>query len=243
MSGSETIRTHRSRACSRALSMLAGGVLASLGMVFVPGICPATETTLHLALSVDRLTFRLAGDGGAPWILQHSRDGRAWADLLYVEPANDGDEPVAAVEWSALPEPAAASSWFRAVLLEKEDPVIRDLLAARGSWRSSGFDRYRYGLRWNWSFFAWHGEITVVDGKVVHSETIAAFPGQIEPPELLTIDGWFDKVAHARHRGAEIIEVKWHPQFGFPSSGFIDVSTLIADEEESWAIDSFSPMR
>ena len=64
-----------------------------------------------------------------------------------------------------------------------------------------------------------------------------------EPPVLLTIDGWFDLIENARARGAETIDVTWDADFGFPADGFIDESTLIADEEISWSIPSLTPLR
>lgn len=161
---------------------------------------------------------------------------------MFFDREGDGKEPRAEIPREAIPGRGAEPALFRAIRLEKEDPEHREYLAARARWRTSPVGRYRYEVRWNWSFFSLHGTVTVVDGHVTASETIMSFPMEIEPPALLTIDGWFDKVADARARDAEIIDVDWHPEFGVPSTGFIDLSRLIADEEQSWTIDSFTPL-
>ncbi|MEZ5326644.1 MAG: DUF6174 domain-containing protein [Verrucomicrobiales bacterium] len=187
--------------------------------------------------SADRLTFHVDADEGAAafWVLQQSLDGKSWEDLLFL------DEGTAEVSWGSLR--GSRSALFRAIGLEKDDTALREFLAARQQWRSGGFDRYRYDVRWNWSFFSWYGTLTVVDREVIASEKILAFPEEIGPLELLTIDGWFEKIAAARTNDAETIDVTWDSDFGFPASGFIDFSALIADEEQSWTIDSFSPLR
>jgi len=132
---------------------------------------------------------------------------------------------------------------FRAVQLEGEDRFYRDFLTARARWESTGFTSYVYEVTWNWSFFSWHGNVTVLDGEVTETETISSFPKGIGPLDELTIDGWFEKIARARAQGAEDIQVTWHPDLGYPVTGFIDVSVQIADEEQSWTIHSLTPFR
>ncbi|MCB1100407.1 MAG: hypothetical protein KDN22_32885 [Verrucomicrobiae bacterium] len=205
--------------------------------ISVPYVSAASEAALHVESSADRLTFHVDADEGAAafWVLQQSLDGKSWQDLLFL------DEGTAEVSWGSLR--GSRSALFRAIGLEKDDTALREFLAARQQWRSGGFDRYRYDVRWNWSFFSWYGTLTVVDREVIASEKILSFPEEIGPLELLTIDGWFEKIAAARTNDAETIDVTWDSDFGFPASGFIDFSALIADEEQSWTIDSFSPLR
>ncbi len=35
-----------------------------------------------------------------------------------------------------------------------------------------------------------------------------------------------------------VIQVTWHPEFGYPTSVYIDQSRMIADEEQWWTIES-----
>jgi hypothetical protein len=239
-------RLHRLLIHRLAAPRLATAVMVIGAITAIPCAYAEKDVALHLDLSADGLTFRLVGDGGdSPWVLQHSQDGKVWEDLLFLDRKEDGSGPGVEVALSALPGRAVGSALFRAVRLKDDDPARRDALAARSRWRLSGFgrDRYRYEIRWQFSFFFWHRTVTVVDDEVVSSETIESQPPWAEAPELPTIDDLFDKIADARASDADTIEVSWHPEFGFPSSGFIDLSLLIADEEQSWTIESFSPLR
>lgn len=212
--------------------------------LFVPPCAIAEmEATLRVDLAAEKLTFHLDGEAGvAPWVLQHSHEGIAWADLMLFESTGNESEPRAEVAQDTLPEGSAGLALFRAIQREKEEPEEREFREARTRWGNASLGGYRYEVRSNWSFFTWHGTVTVVDGEVAFSEKIMSFPEDIEPFELLTIDGFFDKVATAKAQGAEIVDVTWHPEFGYPESGFIDISTLIADEEQSWTILSLSPL-
>ena len=220
--------------------------LANFAILAFLAIAPAsaeTEATLQMEWSADKLTFRLAGDVGTnPWVLQHSVDGKVWEDVIFLR--GEENAPSATIAPSELPLRGERSALFRATQLERDDPDYREFLDARALWRTSSISAissYRYELRWNFSFFLWHGTATVANGKVTEFETIELLPSFAEAPEVPTIDDLFDKIADARARDAATIEVTWHPEFGFPSSAFIDLSLLIADEEQGWTIKSFSP--
>ena len=213
-------------------------------IITLPCAMAEMEATLRVDLAAEKLTFHLDGEAGEdPWMLQHSHEGIAWADLMPFESTGDESELKAEVAQDSLPEGSAGLALFRAIQHEKEEPEERESREARTRWRNASLGGYRYEVRSNWSFFTWHGTVTVVDGEVTSSEKIMSFPEDIEPFELLTIDGFFDKVSTAKAQGAEKVEVTWHPEFGYPASGFIDISTLIADEEQSWTILSLSPLK
>jgi trimeric autotransporter adhesin len=202
-----------------------------------------SEATLRVDLAAEKLTFYLVGDAGElPWVLQHSQDGIAWEDLIPLESIGNESGPTVEVALSSLPESRAELGLFRAIQRDDVEPEEREFREARTRWENASLGSYRYEVRSNWSFFTWHGTVTVIDGEVTASEKIMAFPEDIEPLELLTIDGFFDKVANAKADGAEVVDVTWHPELGYPESGFIDISMLIADEEQSWTILSLSPL-
>ena len=235
-----------SRVCPRRSSPSLMAVGRGLLLAWLSATLSQAELqpTLNLDLSAGRLTFDLVGDVGSdPWILQHSVDGKAWRDLVFLERDGGLSVPGVELDLKALPEGRTRSAMFRAVQLAAEDPFYREFLAARARWEAARLASYHYELRWNWSRLFWHGNLTVIDDEVASSEAISSFPEGIGPLDLLTIDGWFDKIADARAQGAEMIEVRWHPELGYPESGFIDVSLLIADEEQSWTIRSLALLR
>lgn len=221
-------------------------IAAMVGLLLAVVPCSDAEpvTELRVGMSAERLMFQLADDGGVlPWVLQSSRDGRKWRDLAFMERAKGGGGPAAELDRAVLPGSDLRTMLFRAVRLEGDDPFLREFLAARARWNAAGYSGYRYELRWNWSMFSWDGRLTVRDGVAVSAETVFSYPEGLDPLAMLSIDGWFDKIADARAQGAEVIEVEWHPELGYPMSGFIDVSTLIADEEQSWTIRSVAALR
>lgn len=198
-----------------------------------------SDASLRFEQTAEELAFRLSGSADSPpWVLQHSGDGQDWHDLAVLERAKGTDEFSANISRCLLPDPQAESAYFRAVRIEDDDPFLRNYLAALAQWRSSKIASYSYELSWNWSFFSWHGLITVTNGEVTSSEKIMSFPDELEPLALLTIDDWFDRIARARAQNAEIIDITWDPDTGYPAKGFIDLSQLIADEEEGWMIES-----
>ena len=239
--------TPSSRALARHHTPVASAVLAALlaAVTTIPCSRADTEALLHIEARADGFAFRLAGaEGGAPWLLQHSLDGRAWEDLLFLDgKADGGGQPAVEVRLGILEEPDAHRGFFRAVQLEQDDPLLRRLLAERARWRLSGFDSYQYRLRQNFGWISWLGIVTVRNREVAAFETIDLQPPVVEPPEAPTIEDLFGRIADAIARDAEMIDVTWHPDFGYPSSCYIDFSTLIADEEQGWTIDEFTPSR
>jgi len=201
------------------------------------------EAILQMVARADGFAFDLLGaEGSAPWLLQHSRDGRGWEDLIFLEGTAGGRAvPGVEVRRGALPVRDARRGFFRAVQLASDEPLRRRYLEERVRWRLSGFDRYQYQLRQNFGSISWLGAVVVVDDEVASFETIELQPPEVEVPEVPTIDRLFDRIADAIARDAESIEVTWHPEFGFPSSCYIDYFAFLADEEQGWTIDAFTP--
>ncbi len=209
-------------------------LITTVTLLLVSKTKGSTDSALRITRSADQLSFVLHGGGETTdsqrWMLQFSTDGKTWTNLQAFDvDANNGTHH-AKLAWE--------NTLTHTMRLFRAAQVDTDALSvARAKWRASGLDHYRYELRWQWSFFSWHGTVTVENGEVTASQTILALPEFIEdPPGLLTIDDWFDKVSSAQERDVEILEVTWHPDYGYPATGFIDESQLIADEEQSWQI-------
>ena len=207
---------------------------------------PADEgVALRINWDGDEFSFRVAGeDGLGEWLLQFSWDGSDWQDLLFLERGVEtGAVPGVQVSPAALPVPNAERGLFRVVEYPEADGFYREYLAARSRWRASGVTSYRYGFRWSTMIF-WDGSIEVIGGEVASYDRLEAFPPFFEePPMYRTIEGLFDRIADARARNADSIEVRWDPEFGYPRSAAIDQSLLIADEEQYWSIGFLEPIR
>ena len=55
----------------------------------------------------------------------------------------------------------------------------------------------------------------------------------------LSVDDLFKQIDEAISNGAEKVQVEYDPQFGFPTSIYIDRSSMIADEESSIKVSNF----
>lgn len=197
-------------------------VLGSVAARDILGIEPISDG-LRFQLKVD--------DSEAPWVLQYSAEAKDWEDLAFFQDSGV-DLP-----WNGLPV-AAKTGLFRAIQLEEDDPVRRRYLEERSKWRRSGIDRYVFEVQQGFGVVSWHGTVTVVDKAITTFETIEQWPPFFEanPP---TIEDLFDRIERAIAQDAVTIDVDWDTQYGYPKSCFIDISELIADEEQSWKVESF----
>lgn len=198
---------------------------------------------LHVAHLGDRFGFRLEGaELAGPWVLQHSADGVRWSEVAFFAGGeNVGDPFVAEVPRGVLPDPEAPAGLFRAAVLDVDTTFLRQLVAQRAKWRLSGTTTYDYQLRQNFGLVFWRGRITVTDGIVSDSATIEQFPEGFDLSPFPAIEDLFQRIANAIHGQAERIDVTWDPDFGVPLSCYIDVSSLIADEESAWMVERFTP--
>lgn len=216
-----------------------------LGMFSVAATLASAEPVacLRIETGTDGITFDLLGSGGSGiWLLQHSADARGWEDLVFLEGTEDGRaQPGIEIRWGVLPVADARQGFFRAVQLAEDDRFLRRFLAERTKWRLSGIDDYRYELWQNFGQISWHGIVVVADDEVASFETIDLQPPFVEVPDVPTIDDLFGRIARAIAANAAAIDVTWHPLYGFPSSCYIDLDVLLADEESGWRIDGFTP--
>ncbi len=215
------------------------GAIFAVATVLAAAVARAERAPLlHIEPQANGFALRIAGAlVGESWVLQHSREGRTWNDVLFL----DGSGEWIAIPTAILTDPDGGTGLFRAVQLAADDPLLRRFLAERAKWRLSGIDSYAFEFMQSSGPIFWHGAVTVTDGAVVSSETIEIYPPFFEAPEAPTIDRLFERIASAIANDAETIDVTWHPVYGFPGTCFIDLSALIADEEQSWSVDAFVP--
>jgi hypothetical protein len=222
---------------------LAAAAYALMSVIFTSAPCTGTDFGLQIEALTDRFDFALEGASSSPpWVLQHSPDLESWDDLLlFDEFVIGGGAPRVSIPRNALPEAGALTGYFRARQLKADDPTLREFLAARVRWRQSGIGSYEYELQQDLGAISWLGRITVMDGAVSIIETIDLQPPFADVPEVPTIDELFERVADALASDADEIVAVWHPELGYPVRCMIDPVALIADDEESWTIRSFTP--
>lgn len=192
--------------------------------------------------SEDLISFQLDSfDQTAVWMLQSSSNGEDWDDLVYL---NGGRGIVgfgASFERRAISGQGFDKMLFRAVKLAEDDQIYRNYLSGLLRWREKGCEDYTFVVRSNQGMISYEARYTVVGGEVTAMEKISAYPEFVEPPAELTIENLFARVSSAIEQDAEIVDVDWSFQNGFPERGFIDLDFELADEEQSWTIVEFIP--
>ena len=188
--------------------------------------------------------FLLTGtDGNAPglWVIQSSFNLDAWEDLAVMEDRNAAGALMIEFPAEAVTEPGHPGRFFRARRFDGDAAALRAYLEARNAWLASGIDSYSMEVNWQVSWFFWHGNVAVRNNRVVSAVPINT--NFFEPPEPRTMDDWFAVLKRAIDRKAERIVVTYNKTFGYPQSVFIDMSRMIADEEQGWTIVNFIPNR
>ena len=79
------------------------------------------------------------------------------------------------------------------------------------------------------------GEVTEVRSAAQNSGTVP------EPERFVPIEGLFALIQNEIMENVANIEGSYNETYGFPSRLFIDYDDRMADEEDSFAISSFSP--
>lgn len=122
------------------------------------------------------------------------------------------------------------------------NPTTRD----RALWESKQVRSYRFTLTTH-AFSPTAGQpvrVEVRDGQTVSVEPLSKdFRGN--PDDLVrfgTIDKLFAVVEDAEQRGAERLEAKYDPTYGFPSDVNIDYRAAMADEEFGFEVEDFEPL-
>ena len=176
----------------------------------------------------DQVSVRVKpGVGGDGWVLQDSFGGKHWRDL---------------VELRSLPLTESLSGaptdkrLFRAA---KKPMATRQeaLTRARERWAATGLTRYQYRHRMNGAFFSTDDSILVENGKVKESTSML-------PPEFpvfswgeQSIEDLFNRLQQAIDGDAHAMNVRYHPEMGYPETAYVDYDEWIADEE--WGFSNF----
>jgi hypothetical protein len=116
--------------------------------------------------------------------------------------------------------------------------------AARARWDVAGLDDYRFTFG-NSCFcpedvrgpFA----ITVRDGAVAEvlfqGAAVAA-----DPERHLTVDALFDRLEAAFDRGADLVQVTYDADLGYPVSAYVDYEAMATDEEDRFEVSALTPL-
>ncbi|MDB4411247.1 DUF6174 domain-containing protein [bacterium] len=176
------------------------------------------------------------------WILQQSSDGAKWTDLVPLEGSRDMVGFGVKADRATLGIGDLEKVFFRAKKFSRNEEVKQKYLAALARWDEFNLTNYSYLVNSNQGMISYEARYTVVDGEVTEVETILAWPPFFEPPPSRTIEDWFATVASAIDQNAVTIEIDWNSELGYPESGFIDISRMLADEERGWTISEITPL-
>jgi hypothetical protein len=111
-----------------------------------------------------------------------------------------------------------------------------ELAAARGLWLEADLRNYSFTLR---QLCFCPPEITepvLIEVRNGEIEAVSR-PGShspLDPPSVddwVAVEGLFDLVQSAIDRDGDVIEVEYHPEFGYPMSAFLDYEQGPSDEE------------
>ena len=165
------------------------------------------------------------------------------------------------VDWKAVSEPLLNSgtptTWGAP---ESNDPHrFYRLVVHDRAWMKAQFERNRllwneqdfdgYTFRFNWSCFCPPDYTAPVDIRVEQGGLAAVSYSDNGTPvaqsdwdRYRTIEALFEILDEAFEQDAKVISVSYEPDFGYPSSVFIDYSELIADEERGFEVKLQSEM-
>ncbi len=109
-------------------------------------------------------------------------------------------------------------------------------------WEQAGWDRYSFVQKRQCFCAPEYRKATrifVDGGKVVNAEFVeggaATVPAKVMA-DLTTIEDWFAVIRDAKERKADLLEVVFHPELGYPQKIEIDMRTRRADDEQSVVI-------
>jgi hypothetical protein len=123
-----------------------------------------------------------------------------------------------------------------------------EIAQMRALWESQGISSYEYVLQRS-SFspapLVEPVRIRVRDGQVVSRTYVstglpATGAGATWWP---VIDVLIDELEQARDGSADVIQVTWNEQYGYPAEAFVDYLSGAADDERGFAITNFLPQR
>ena len=125
------------------------------------------------------------------------------------------------------------------------DPAQEALIYGQERWEHSGIADYAYTGAWTCfcpEEYRADAQVTVDGGNVTAVTSADPDVETIPDPErFVTIEGLFALIQDAISRNAASIEVTYDETYGYPAELFIDYDERMADEEDRFAISSFTP--
>ena len=128
-----------------------------------------------------------------------------------------------------------------------EPEAFRDLVENASDWDALGITEYRFTATVS-CFCA--GELfrpasVVVRGNAVESATYVDDGRPVDPlflPAYQTVDEMFETIASAIERQAVVLEVTYDAELHYPTDVYIDLSEMIADEEQGFTATDLVPL-
>ena len=106
-------------------------------------------------------------------------------------------------------------------------------------WETAGWNRYSFVLERQCFCsieFRKVMRIFVANGQVVNANYVDEEPTAVPADvvaDLRTIEDWFEVIRKAKVRNAEILDVAYHSELGFPEKIEIDMRVRRADDEQT----------
>jgi hypothetical protein len=214
-------------------------------LLFAPGLGPANlEAQGESSLRIESWTKHDRGmeldfvtEWGSRYRVESSTNVLVWNTILVTEPAR-GPSLTVLLEEASMPV-----RFYRVSLFDWEE-LRTDLQIARQRWEEQGRLDYEFDFRWQCGchpdFTSWV-RVTVRDGALQHVASVLT--GEVLPEgrwgDYLTVAGLFDWIESQLDQRPEDVQLEFDPEWGTPLSGFIDQSSLIADEEMGFEVAGF----
>ena len=130
---------------------------------------------------------------------------------------------------------ASEPRFYRSSLFDWEE-LKAELKAARELWRTRGLDTYHFEFRWNScnchpDFLEWV-RVDVRDKVLVGVTRLST--GEPLPPDRwshYTVEGMFQWIEDRLSQHPEVMRVRFNPDLGYPTDGYYDLTSMLADEE------------
>ncbi len=182
----------------------------------------------------DQVELRFHGQPERSYIIEASRD------LIHWSPVSESMTATRTMITWTDSETSEALRFYRVVLFDR-DYQKSQFEESRLLWNEKGLTHYTY--QFNWSCFCLPDYIAPVDIRVEQGEWISILQSESGSPvaredwdRYESIEGLFEILKDAFDQDASHIHAEYHPEYGYPTSVFIDYSKQIADEERGFNV-------
>lgn len=130
---------------------------------------------------------------------------------------------------------------------DDQPEVQRDLTENQDNWEALGISDYTFTFTRTCfcPIELFRPAEVVVRDDVIESVTYVDDGQPVDPgilPSYQTIDELFEMIADAIERGAVTLDVSYDPDLHYPTDGYIDISEMIADEEQGFTASDLVPL-